>query len=124
MARILLVDDEQDIVFLVKKILEKGGHEVIEAYSGKDALKMIKKDRPDLILLDIMMPDISGWDVSKKVKTEDDTRDIPVVMLTVRTSDDSVKKSFEYSYVDAHIGKPASGNEILKVIDTVIAAAS
>jgi CheY-like chemotaxis protein len=95
MAKIMLVDDEPDIVFLIKRILEKGGHEVVEAYNGVEALKGTKEENPDLLLRDIMMPGINGWEVSRILKTKKDTRDIPIVMLTVRTSEDSVKKSFE-----------------------------
>jgi CheY-like chemotaxis protein len=120
MAKIMLVDDEPDIVFLIKKILEKGGHEVVEAYNGEEALKRTKKENPDLILLDIMMPGISGWEVSRKIKTGRDTMNIPVVMLTVRTSEDSVEKSFEYSYVDAHLGKPTSGKKILETLNSIL----
>jgi CheY-like chemotaxis protein len=118
MTKILLVDDEPDIIYLVKKILEKGGYEVVEAYGGKEALKMTESEDPDLVLLDIMMPDLDGWDVSRTLKSREDTKHIPVVMLSVRSSSDSRLKSREYAHADAHIGKPASSNAILKTINS------
>jgi len=121
MAKILLVDDEPDIVYLVGKILRKAGHKVVEAYSGKEALEKAAAEKPDIVLLDIMMPDINGWEVSRILKTKAETKDIPIIMLTVRTSKDSERKSFEYAYADLHIGKPASGKEILKAINSVTA---
>jgi CheY-like chemotaxis protein len=88
--------------------------------ADKEALKKIKVEKPNLVLLDIMMPDINGWDVSRTLKSREETKDIPIIMLTVRTSRDSVQKSFEYAMVDAHLGKPASGKEILRVIKSFL----
>ncbi len=116
MANILFIDDEPDIVYLIKKVLEKAGHTVDVAYNGEDGMKKAREEKPDLVLLDIMMPDVSGWDVSRTLKTSNDTQDIPIVMLTVRTSQDSVRKSIGYAFADAHIGKPASGKEIVETI--------
>jgi CheY-like chemotaxis protein len=120
MAKILLVDDEPDIVYLVKRFLEKGGYDVVEAYGGEEALKKTRKERPDLVLLDIMMPGLDGWDVSRTLKTGEDTKNIPVVMLTVRGSGDSRLKSREYAFADAHLAKPSSGKDILRVINSVL----
>ncbi|RMF89936.1 MAG: response regulator [Methanobacteriota archaeon] len=120
MAKILFADDEPDIVYLVKKLLERNGHETIVTYSGNDVLTLAKKERPDLVLLDIMMPGPNGWEVSKALKSDEETRDIPVVMLTVRTSKDSIEKSLTYAKATAHIGKPATTEEILHTIDAVL----
>ena|SRR3990172_2703990 len=120
MVKILLVDDEPDIVYLLKRILQKEGHEVVEAYGGKEALSKTESEHPDIVLLDIMMADFNGWEVSRSLKSREETKNIPIVMLTVRTSEDSVKKSLEYAHADAHLGKPASGRDILGVIDSVL----
>jgi two-component system response regulator RpaA len=115
MARILLIDDEPDIRILTRMMLEKAGHDVVEAVDGEDGMKMLAKERPDLILLDVMMPGIKGWEVCEKIKKDRKTRDIPVVMFTIRGSEDSVRKSYA-SGADAHINKPF---EIPELIDTV-----
>lgn len=119
-SKILLVDDEPDIIYLVKRFLERAGYSVVEAYGGRDALKKTEMEKPDLVLMDVMMPDLDGWEVSRSLKSSEDTRDIPIVMLTVRTSHDSRQKSKEYAHADEHLGKPASGKEILSLIDSVL----
>jgi CheY-like chemotaxis protein len=120
MTRIMLVDDEPDIIYLVKKLLEKEGYDVTEVYTGKECLERVEDDHPDLILLDIMMPDIDGWEVSRTLKSKDETKDIPIVMLTIRTSEDSIEKSFEYSHADAHIGKPIITEEMFSTLKWVL----
>jgi CheY-like chemotaxis protein len=119
-AKILLVDDEPDIVYLVRRFLERGGYFVVEANGGREALKKAEKENPDLVLMDVMMPDLDGWEVSRSLKSREDTRNIPIVMLTVRTSLDSRQKSKQYAFADAHIGKPASGKNILSTVDAVL----
>lgn len=115
MARIMVVDDEPDIVYLTKIILEKEGYGVVEALSGEECLEKLKKEKPDLILLDVMMKGINGWEVCKKIKEEKKTKEIPVVMFTIRTSKDSVRKSFECR-ADEHVNKPFSKEELLKTV--------
>jgi twitching motility two-component system response regulator PilH len=120
MAKILLIDDEPDIVYLVKKVLEKGGHQVEEAYTGAEGIIKAETENPTLIVLDILMPDINGWDVAKTLKSQDKTKNTPIIMLSVKNSHDSVQKSFQYSGANAHLGKPSKGIEILSAIDKVL----
>jgi CheY-like chemotaxis protein len=70
-------------------MLEKEGYEMVEAVDGEGGLRMLEKDKPDLILLDVMMPEAEGWELCKRIKSEDNLKDIPVVMFTIRTSEDS-----------------------------------
>lgn len=114
MTKILLVDDEPDIVIVSKMVLEKEGYEVIVAKNGEQCMNMLEKDRPDLILLDIMLPGLDGWEICKKIKKDATTKDIPVVMFTVRVSEKSVERSLEYA--DAQIGKPFETVELLNTI--------
>jgi CheY-like chemotaxis protein len=120
MTKIMLVDDEPDVVFLIKKILVKAGYEVEEVYTGKDCLGRVEKEKPDLILLDIMMPGLDGWEVSKTLKSKKETKDIPIVMLTVRVSEDSVEKTFKFAHADGHIGKPIITEKMLQTIKWVL----
>lgn len=80
--RILAVDDDNDIVDIIKIILEDEGYEVATLTNGRDVLKMIQVDRPDLILLDVMLGGIDGRDICKAIKSDDQLRDIPVVMIS------------------------------------------
>lgn len=116
MARILLVDDESKIRVITKVMLEKAGHEVVEAESGADGLKILETDRPDLILLDIMMPGMEGWEVCERIKTNNKLRDIPVVMFTVRTSEEDHEMGAECG-ADDHIDKPFTMGELLETVE-------
>ena len=84
--KIMVVDDEPDILFTVGQMLEISGYEVIKATDGKVAIQKLSElqTNPDLILLDIMMPEISGWDVAAKIKENPEWKDIPIVFLTAK----------------------------------------
>jgi two-component system alkaline phosphatase synthesis response regulator PhoP len=116
MKEIMVVDDEKDFLYEMKKILEKEGFSVITAESGPEALETLKDNKPDLILLDVMMPEMSGWEVAKKIKKEEDTKNIPITMPTVRNSLDDKIQRLEGSGADWHISKPADRT---RFIDTV-----
>ena len=83
---ILIVDDQPINVQLLKRKLEREGMRVAAAYSGIEALDLVRKDKPDLILLDVMMPDMDGIEVCQRLQASDDTRSIPVIFVTARTS--------------------------------------
>lgn len=112
----MVVDDEPDIRYLLRKMLEKEGYEVTEARDGRECLEKLKKERPDLILLDIMMPGMFGWEVSKRIKEDEMTKSIPVAMLTVRTSEEDKVKSLEESLADWHISKPMDREKLMETI--------
>ena len=106
MTKILLVDDEPDIVEFLKYNLEQESFEVIESYNGEEALKMIR-ERPDLILLDIMMPGMSGYEVCKRIKEDTQFKDIPIVFLTALSQENDEIRGLEVGGSD-FIKKPIS----------------
>ncbi len=120
MAVIMVVDDEPDIVFLISKMLKKDGHEVVEAYSGGEALEKIETQRPDLMLLDVMMPGINGWELSRKIKKDPKYSTMPVAMLTVKSSEEDMEKSFRYAHCDAHIPKPIIREKLLSTVNWLL----
>ncbi|MFQ5887419.1 MAG: PleD family two-component system response regulator [Candidatus Hydrothermarchaeales archaeon] len=120
MTKIMLVDDEPDIIFTTKTMLEREGYEVVTARSGKECLDNIMEVKPNLVLLDIMMLKMDGWEVGKRLKEDKKTSHIPVVMFTVRTSKESRIKSFQYSKADDQIDKPYSREELLETIEKVL----
>ncbi len=120
MARILLVDDEPFIRISTRKMLERAGHGVVEAKDGEDGLRVLENDKPDLILLDVRMPGTDGWEICREIKEAKETRDIPVVICSVYTSGEFVKKSMEYAGADAHINKPFSMDELLNTVEKVL----
>ncbi len=121
MAKIMVVDDEAEMVFLIKNILENGGHEVETAYSGKEALDKLESGiRPDLILLDVMMPGLNGWEVSRKIKEGEETKDIIVAMLTIKSEDEDKVTSLDRGLADWHISKPFKNEELLRTVNWLL----
>ena len=113
--KILVVDDEKHIVRLVQVNLERAGYEVVTAYDGEEALQKVKQERPDLIVLDVMMPKMDGFEVMKHLKADPTTRDIPVIMLTAKAQDADVFKGWQ-SGVDCYLTKPFNPLELLTFI--------
>src|ERR1035437_7727467 len=106
MARkILVVDDERHIVRLVQVNLEKAGYTVLTAYDGVEALEQVAKEKPDMIVLDVMMPRLDGFEVLKKLQADAGTRDIPVIMLTAKAQDADIFRGWS-SGVSSYLTKP------------------
>jgi CheY-like chemotaxis protein len=118
--KIMLVDDEPDIRLIERIILEKSGYEVVEIESGEECLEKLENDKPDIILLDVMMPGINGWETAKRIKENENTKDIPVIMVTVRGSEEDMTKSFQYGQSDGHVSKPIIKEKLLKTIEWII----
>jgi DNA-binding response OmpR family regulator len=104
--KILVVDDEKDLRDLLKWFLKSKDYEVLEASDGKSSLDIVKKEKPDLVLLDIMMPDLDGWEVSKKIKEDRSFKSTPISMLSVLSTAEAVDKSLKYAHADVHLFKP------------------
>lgn len=118
--RILLVDDERDLVFYTKLFLEERGYEVLEAYDGIEALDILEKERPDLIILDVSMPRLNGWDVLRKIQSDPDKADIPVLMLTARAEDTDKARGWELG-VTWYQTKPFELDELALVVERILA---
>ena len=116
----MVVDDEEDILYLVKTILKKAGHEVITASSGEECLEILKTEKPDLILLDVMMPGLDGFDTSKLIKADEENRSIPIAMLTVKSGDTDRLRSLEESAIDWHISKPVERKKLVEMVDWLL----
>ena len=91
--RILVVDDEPDVVTLMQRSLESGGYDVLCAYDGISALDLVDSEKPDMVLLDIMMPMMSGYEVCEQIKANPQTKHIPVLCVTSAHSEDTRKRS-------------------------------
>lgn len=117
--KILAVDDEGVILKFLKIQLELEGYQVETALSGASALEKVESERPDLILLDIMMPDMNGIKVAKKLKGNPETQDIPILALTVLT-EDPVLEDIARAGFDGYLSKPFVGDDLLEKIKTLI----
>jgi two-component system phosphate regulon response regulator PhoB len=109
---VLIVDDEVDLVRLVQYNLEKEGFQVLTAYDGQGALKQMDLQFPDLIILDLMLPDMLGFNLCRQIKSQEGTRKIPVIMLTARSSESDRIGGFEAGAED-YVVKPFSPKELV-----------
>lgn len=117
--KILVIDDQPGNVFLLKDRLNREGFTVITAYDGEDGIKKAKVEKPDLILLDIMMPGIDGFSACKMITKDKITRSIPVILLTALNSSDDIKKGFEAGAYD-YVKKPFNKIELLARVKSAI----
>ena len=113
--RILVVDDEKHIVRLVQINLERQGYEVVAAYDGREGMERLREQRPDLIILDVMMPHMDGFEVLATLKGGDEYRDIPVIMLTARAQDKDVLRGMECG-ADLYLTKPFNPFELVNFV--------
>ena len=118
---LLIVDDEPDIREYLKNRLEKSGFCVITASNGKECIDNACQNRPDLIILDIVMPLMDGYEVVKQLKTNPSTSTIPIIMHSVRRETDSIFKSMDLGSID-YVIKPAAFEDLLHVINRYIEA--
>ena len=116
----MIIDDEPDTVDLVKLVLETEGYETSVAYSGQQALEMIEADRPDFIFLDIMMPHMDGWAVQKKIVENENTKDIPVVMLTAKAQSIDKMIGLHVVGVTDYIAKPFGRKELINSVKKIL----
>lgn len=114
--KILIVDDEQDIVESVQFVLEAAGFECHSAYNGEDGLNLAKEILPDLIILDVMMPKINGFKISRLLKYDSKYKNIPILMVTARSQEDD-KLIGEETGVDEYITKPFDLGELVKKVE-------
>ena len=114
--KILVVDDEKKIVDIVKAYLERDGYKVIVAYDGRLALQMARSESPELIVLDLMLPEVSGWDVCRSLRTESN---VPIIMLTARDDDSDKIVGLELG-ADDYVVKPFNPKELVSRVRAVL----
>jgi DNA-binding response OmpR family regulator len=117
--KILIVDDEKELVSLVALHMRLAGFEVIYAVNGTSALELARREKPDLMILDLMLPKINGWEVCRRIKKDDATRLIAVVMLTARVQLDDKEKGFQAG-ADDFVTKPFSPRELVARVKRVL----
>ena len=119
--KILAVDDEKHIVRLVQVNLERQGYEVVTASDGKEALQKVEEERPDLVVLDVMMPYMDGFEVLQNLRRNPATREIPVIMLTAKAQDADVFKGWQ-SGVDCYLTKPFNPKELISFVKRIFSS--
>jgi CheY-like chemotaxis protein len=120
-ARILVVDDEPDIRLLARVILERAGHAISEAGSGEEAIEALRSDAPDLMVLDIRMQGMDGWEVLEEVRSDETLRRVPIVMLSAHTTPSSADRALALG-AKAFVTKPFTWEHLRRVVDDGLAA--
>ncbi len=117
--RIVIIDDEKELVNTIKEFLEQRGFEVISAFGGKKGLEVVKQEKPDLVILDIAMPDMDGRDVLINLKKDEEMKDIPVLMLSGRGGQFDEEYGMELG-AEQYVAKPYRGEALLEQIKKVL----
>lgn len=120
MSKILVVDDEESLLILVKTILEGAGYDVTTAGSGPQALERLDSEEVDLVLLDVMMPDMDGWEVVKEIRNNPETSHLPIAMLTVKTLSPEYFYSNDVEGLVDYINKPFSKKDLLRRVEDIL----
>jgi len=117
---IVCIEDEPEMIDLIQLILNRRGFEVLGAPGGKEGLEMVRKTLPDLVLLDLMMPDMDGWEVYQQMKADDSTRNIPVIVVTAKAQNIDKVLGLHIAKVDDYIAKPFGPQELIDSVEKVL----
>jgi two-component system, OmpR family, response regulator VicR len=117
---ILCVEDEPEMIDLIRLILGRRGFEIKGAAGGVEGLEMIREDPPDLVLLDLMMPDMDGWEVYQQMKADEKTKNIPVIVVTAKAQSIDKVLGLHIAKVDDYITKPFSPQDLMNSVDKVL----
>ncbi len=118
--KVMIVDDDPDIVEIIKLVIQDAGYETVEVYGGKECLYKLEDIKPDLILLDIMMPDLDGYEVHRKIKENEETANIPVIAVTAKTQALDKMIGLHISKMEGYITKPFGKKELIDKVKEVI----
>jgi CheY-like chemotaxis protein len=118
--RVVCIEDEPEMIDLVRLILGRKGFNVIGANGGIEGLETVRRMRPDLVLLDLMMPDMDGWEVYQQIKADPGLRDIPVVVVTAKAQSIDKVLGLHIAKVDDYITKPFGPQELLESVEKIL----
>jgi CheY-like chemotaxis protein len=118
--RVVCIEDEPEMIDLVRLILGRKGFNVIGANGGIEGLETVRRMRPDLVLLDLMMPDMDGWEVYQQIKADPALRDIPVVVVTAKAQSIDKVLGLHIAKVDDYITKPFGPQELLESVEKIL----
>lgn len=119
--RVLCIEDDAEMIDLIRLILERKGFEVLEAVGGKEGLEVSRRELPDLILLDLMMPEVDGWEVFRQLRADEQLKDIPVIVVTAKAQSIDIVLGLHIAKVDGYVTKPFGPQELLKSVNKVLA---
>ncbi len=117
--RIVCIEDEPEMIELIQLILNRRGFEVLGAPGGREGLRMVRELHPDLVLLDLMMPDMDGWEVYQQMKAEESTHNIPVIIVTAKAQNIDKVLGLHIAKVDDYIAKPFGPQELIDSVEKI-----
>ena len=118
--RVVCIEDEPEMIDLVRLILGRKGFYVIGANGGIEGLETVRREKPDLILLDLMMPDMDGWEVYQQIKADSTLREIPVIVVTAKAQSIDKVLGLHIAKVDDYITKPFGPQELLESVEKIL----
>ncbi len=120
-VRIVCIEDDPQIIELVRTILGRKGYQVIGAAGGQEGLTLVQVQRPDLILLDLMMPDLDGWEVYRRLKEDPLLAPVPVIVVTARAQDIDRVLGLHVAHVDDYLTKPFTPKQLIDSVERILA---
>jgi two-component system response regulator VicR len=117
---VVCVEDEPEMIDLVKLILGRKGFDLVGAVGGREGLETIRRLKPDLVLLDLMMPDMDGWEVYQQMKADDELKDISVIVVTAKAQSIDKVLGLHIAKVDDYVTKPFGPQELLQSVNKVL----
>ena len=121
--RILCIEDHPEMIDLIRLILERRGFQVEGAVGGREGLVAIEQDPPDLLLLDLMMPDVDGWEVYRQIKAKAELKDVPVIIVTAKAQGIDRVLGLHIAGVDDYIAKPFGPKELANSVERILGLA-
>jgi two-component system response regulator VicR len=118
--RILCIEDHPEMIELVQLILERRGYEVVGAVGGREGIDALLDEPPDLLLLDLMMPDVDGWEVFRQLKSQEKLKDVPVVVITAKAQTIDRVLGLQIAGVDDYITKPFGPKELVESVERLL----
>jgi len=118
--RVVCIEDEPEMIDLVRLILGRRGFDVVGANGGVEGLEAVRRERPNLILLDLMMPDMDGWEVYQRIKADEGLRQIPVIVVTAKAQSIDKVLGLHIAKVDDYITKPFGPQELLESVEKIL----
>lgn len=118
--RVIYFEDDKDMVELVRIILGREGYQINGVAEGHAGIKAVQQEAPDIVLLDLMLPDMDGWEIYQQLKHDDSTADIPVIVITAKAQSIDKVLGLEIAKVDDYISKPFTPQELIERVDRVI----
>lgn len=118
--KIVYIEDDIEMTYLIKMILERKGYEIITTNNGLEGFELVEKEKPDLVLLDLMMPEIDGWEIFQQLRSNSNTENIPVIVISAKAQPIDKVLGLQVAKVNNYVGKPFKPQELIDSIENIL----